>query len=1001
MSVDEALLADPQRYAEHVLPPRSDHRWFASRAEAESGVSSFERSLGGSWKFHFAPDLASRPDGFEQSAFDVSSWDDIPVPAHLQLQGYGWPHYTNVAYPWDGTADIWPGELPERNPVGSYVTWFDAPQLAERERLVIRFDGVESAFGVWLNGQWVGYSTDSFTPAEFDLTAVLAESSNRLAVQVVQFSSGSWLEDQDFFRFSGIFRGVTLLHVPAVHVADLAVSTTVEPGLATVKLDVRLEGEGEVRAFLDGVGELDGVIQVPNPRLWSAEDPQLYDLWLEVVTGGEVVEVIRQRVGLRRFGIEDGLLRINGQRVVFNGVNRHEFGPRGRVMTAEEIAVDLRLLKAHNVNAVRTSHYPNSSVFYDLCDELGLYVIDEMNLETHGMWDAVRLGRIPLEEMVPGDRPEWLGACKFRAANMLLRDRNHPCIVMWSCGNESLGGKNLAEVAAWFRAHDDRPVHYEGIFADPRYPATSDVVSRMYAPVAEIEEYLAIHRDKPYILCEYAHAMGNSFGAVDKYTELAWHDEKFQGGFIWDFADQALPAVAPDGTTYWGYGGDFGDRPTDGDFSANGLCFADHTPKPLLLEAKQLYRPVDVTFGEGRFVVTNRMLFTPTSALACVAKLLRDGIAEAEVEVATDVAPLTTQEYPLPFEAPKDPGEWVAELSFRLREATTWASAGHEVCFAQHGLALNLSTITVPSAQRLIDGTHNVGVVAENARVLFSKAGGLVSWRLGERELLAGTPMPCFWHAPTSNERGWRAPYLDSVWYAASRYAVLSGPPRVEAAESIPFVLVHYDYDLPGGGTCELSYRIDGTAGIKVTLGVKTPEGWPDPPEYGVLVPLAGYLDRLAWYGGGPHESASDRKASARLGRWEQDVADQLTPYVRPQEAGGHAQVRWAEIRGDGVAVRFESDPWHLSESPYEKLPTPRTSAEPWEFSALPWTPFEVENAEHPWQLPPSNRTIVRASWKRRGVGGDDSWGAQTHPEFRLPNRQLGQWSFEMRAKEI
>lgn len=973
VTIDASLLSDPKRFAENTLPPRSDHRWFASRQEALQGVSGFEQSLNGTWRIHHAPDLATRPDGFEAADLDVSGWAEIPVPAHLQLHGFGRPHYTNVAYPWDGRVDIWPGELPEANPVGSYVRDFEVTELAEGERLVVRFDGVESAFGVWVGGTWIGYSTDSFTPAEFDITAAVVPGRNRIAVQVVQFSSGSWLEDQDFFRFSGIFRDVTLLRLPAAHVADLRVTTEVSDDLdrATVRLSTTLQGDGEVKAVLDGVGELTGgVIEVPGPRLWSAEDPQLYDLWVEVHREGRVVEVIRQRVGIRRFGIEDGLLKLNGQRIVFNGVNRHEFGRNGRVMTRDEIAHDLRLLKAHNVNAVRTSHYPNSTAFYELCDELGLLVIDEMNLETHGVWEAHERGRIEQAEVVPGDRPEWQGALLFRAANMLARDVNHPSVVMWSCGNESYGGSNLLAVADWFRSQDSRPVHYEGVHWDRRLPETSDVVSRMYATAAEIESYLAEHRDKPFILCEYAHAMGNSFGAVEKYTELAWREPLYQGGFVWDFADQALPAVAPDGTPYWGYGGDFGDHPNDGDFSGNGLCFADHTPKPLLIEAKQLYRPVDIQPDVDGVVVTNRQVFTRTDVLRLLVRLLHDGRQVESQEMPLDIAPGESARLAWPEWSVSGDGEFVAEVSCQLREATAWAPAGHEVAFAQQVLRTSTPQRVLPSAPQLVVGTLNTGVRGDGFDLLFTEAhGGLSSWRLGERELLAGRVRPCFWHAPTSNERGWGSPHRDGMWLLASRYPVFDGFPesRVVGQQAI----ITHRFRLPGDGSCTMTHAVDGQGRIEVGLEVTPGVDWPDPPELSLLIPLDGMLDRLRWYGEGPHESACDRRSSARIGLWEQRVADQLTPYIRPQEAGGHTGVRWAEVGCDDAVVRFEAIDAHM------------------EFSALPWTPFEVENAEHPWQLPPSNRTVVRATWRRRGVGGDDSWGARTHPEFLLPTGRL------------
>lgn len=1009
MGFDVDRIADPTYTSEHRLPAHSDHRWFADASEAASGASSFEQCLNGAWKFHYAKNPSETVDGFEAAGFDCSGWDDIDVPAHIQLRGYGRPQYTNVQYPWDGHETVEPGQVPWRfNPVASYVRTFslDRP-LADGERLSVSFKGAESAIAVWLNGAWIGYGTDTFTPSEFDLTDALVPGENRLAVQVFRFSAGSWIEDQDFYRFSGLFRDVVLYRRPAVHAEDVRVTTEVSGDLseAVVAVRVGLAGAGRVRASLAGVGELadarDGTlaVRVQHPRLWSAEDPYLYELAIEVLDeAGELVEFVPQRVGVRRFGIEDGRLRLNGRRIVFKGVNRHEFGLQGRVMTREQTEADVRLLKAAGINAVRTSHYPNNDFFYELCDRYGLYVIDEMNLESHGSWDRHRRGGGPIEDVVPGDRPEWRDALLDRAANMYERDKNHACIVMWSCGNESFGGSNLLAVADWFRARDTRPVHYEGVHWDPRYPQTSDVASQMYTPAAEVEAYLLTHRDKPFILCEYAHAMGNSFGAVDKYVDLAYREPLFQGGFIWDFADQAVPLVDRYGREFFGYGGDCDDRPTDYEFSANGIFFADHTPTPKLQEVRYLYQPFRIAISRDGVEVENRLLFTRSSAYECVVRLSLEGEVLREQVVETDVAPGETERYALPFGLPTEAGEYAIDVSFRLREATAWAPAGHEVAWEQAVETVGVSTdstiqVVEPASQtvpeepvrnepasrraetpELIDGIHNVGVRGEHFSALFSRLyGGLVSYRFGPtpedgRELLRGVPQPNFWHAPTSNERGWGGPFADGQWLLASRYAK-ARPEDPEVCVHDDAVEVRYTYSLPTtpSSECEVGYRVDATGRIEVTMTVRPGEGLPDLPEFGLLLSADADLRHLRWYGEGPEESYVDRRRGARLGVYSGDVADQLTRYVRPQEAGSHTGVRWAEVSDDGgTGLRFDC-------------------AGGMEFSALPWTPFEIENALHPNELPPIHRTVLRPALMRRGVGGDDSWGAQTHPEYRLP----------------
>ncbi|MDR0284117.1 MAG: DUF4981 domain-containing protein [Propionibacteriaceae bacterium] len=1021
MTFDYGRLADPAFFGEFRLPACSDHRWFAADDRAESR---FITSLAGVWKFHYAKNVAGVIPGFESPGFDCDSWDDIPVPAHLQLQGYDRPQYVNVQYPWDGYEAVAPGEVPTRyNPVASYVTFFglDDP-LAPGERLTIRFHGAESALIVWVNGTYVGYGADSFTPSEFDITDQVVAGENKLAVQVVKWSAGSWLEDQDFYRFSGIFRDVELRRKPACHAEDVAVSWVVCPSpagafhgtavaggpeSAVVTVTVRLTAAGTVEATIAGVGRTTGesvdkaatlTLTIPRPRLWSDEDPYLYDLGLDIRDGsGTLTERIPLKVGIRLFEIADGLLKINGQRVVFKGVNRHEFGLAGRVMTREQTAADLQAMKAAGINAVRTSHYPNNTFFYELCDEYGLYVIDEMNLETHGIWDQVTRDHLPDSAALPGDRAEWLPALLDRAASLLQRDKNHACVVMWSCGNESYGGKDILAVSNFLRAARPgivaRPVHYEGVHWDPRYPETSDVYSRMYPPASEIAEFLAGHRDKPYILCEYAHAMGNSFGAVDKYVELAYREPLFQGGFIWDFADQAVAVADRFGRPFYAYGGDCGDAPSDYEFCGNGIFFADHSPSPKIQEVRYLYQGFATVIGDDSFTVTNRHLFTSTSAYACVVARRREGVTLAESVVPTDVPPGESRTYPLPDWAAVT-GEHTIDVSYRLRGATPWAPAGYEVGWEQRVIPATDAHDT-PACRRgtngpppeLIRGIHNFGVRGRHFTALFSRVhGGLVSYRFGltpdgGRELLTTMPTPNFWHAPTSNERGWDMPHRDGQWLLASRYA-RPDPPTATAVDGVAEIVCRYTLPTTPASDCLVTYRVDGTGRVEVEATLRPGADLPDPPEFGLQFVTPAALSRLRWYGEGPAECYIDRRGGARLGVYEGAVADGLTPYLRPQESGSHTGVRWATVTdARGWGLRFD-------------CPTAGPAGTAWagvgmEFSALPWTPSEIENAAHLGELPPILHTVIRPALARRGVGGDNSWGAMTHPEYRLPPGDL------------
>ena len=988
MTFDPTRLSDPRYYAENRRPAHSDHRWFASDDELAVGVSRYEQSLNGLWKFHYARNIAGVVEGFEQPDFDTDTWDDIPVPAHIQLHGYDRPQYVNVQYPWDGHEQLAPGEIPQRfNPVASYVTRFTLDHPAEPgERICVDVKGAESSIALWLNGTYIGFASDSFTPSEFDLTDALVPGENVLAAQVFKWSSGSWLEDQDFYRFSGIFRDVVLTRRPAVHVEDLNVTTTVDDRGAGIAVALQVDGAGHVEVELDGVGMLkvgeDGIhrIRLAEPRLWSPEDPHLYRLTIRAHRAdGSLAEVIGQEVGVRRFAIEDGVLSLNGRRIVFFGVNRHEFGLQGRVMTREQTEADLAILKSAGVNAIRTSHYPNNTFFYELADEYGFLVIDEMNLETHGVWDRIRHLDAPDAEAVPGDDPVWRDALLDRAASLYERDKNHASVVIWSVGNESFGGTVIRDVADYFRRVDDRPVHYEGIHWDSRYPETTDVVSQMYTPAAEVEQYLREHRDKPFILCEYAHAMGNSFGAVDRYIDLAYRDPLFQGGFIWDFADQAIQLVDRYGNRYFGYGGDGGEAPHDDDFCANGILFADHTPTPKMQEVAYLYQPLRIAVRADEVEVESRLLFTSSSEYDATVTLRREGRTLRTADLPTDVAPGATARLALPVSVPDVPGEYTIDVAFHLRAATRWAAAGHIVARGQgvFTVAGERAPAATPPRPELIEGVHNVGVQGRHFSVLFSRLyGGLASYRYGTtvdggRELLTTMPKPSFWHAPTSNERGWEAPFEDGQWLLASRYARAAGEKlrtaRVQVDDDA--VTVGFTYELPTvpASSCDVDYRVTGDGRIAVTLSMDVPAELPDMPEFGMQLTTDADLHRLRWYGDGPEECYIDRRRGARLDVYDSDVVRELTPYVRPQEAGSRTGVRWARVtddRGWGIQV---------------------DSADGMEFSALPWTPYEIENAAHPHELPPIHRTVLRPALMRRGVAGDDAWGARVHPEHQIP----------------
>ena len=1044
-------------------------------------------SLNGIWKFAYAVNYDAAPKDFMRDDVSADGWDDIRVPCHIQLAGYDdvpcgkprydRPQYVNTEYPWDGREELAAGEVPSVfNPVGTYVRSFALPERWSGRPVRISFQGVESGMALWLNGCYVGYSEDSFTPAEFDLTPYVREGVNRLAVQVFKWTSGSWCEDQDFFRFSGIFRDVYLYTVPKVHIEDLKILAQPDETLDRGQLDlsIRSSAPGRVRITLTDEGRLvlakekalkitaseggnsrnrkapsrknkkggrtneipfteaagtspsitEGTecidvwkgdenpsnrysFTIDTPKLWSAETPHLYDLRIEVFdTFGTKREIVTEKVGFRRFEIRDSIMYLNGQRIVFKGVNRHEFcAESGRVISEEIIRKDLITMKRNNINAVRTSHYPNRTEFYRLCDLFGLYVIDETNLETHGVWDHLVRDGLDPEFAIPGNRKEYREMVFDRAKSMYERDKNHASILIWSLGNESYGGSILREMHDLFHTWDGtRPVHYEGVYNDRRYEGTSDIESTMYAPVSEIREYLSEHRDKPYINCEYTHAMGNSCGGMHKYTDLTEEEPLFQGGFIWDYIDQTLTLRDRYGREYQGYGGDFADRPTDFDFSANGIVYGGtREPSPKMQEVRSNYQSIRILFpeigGKRKMVIKNRNLFLDTDAYTCLVTLSKDGVPLKTKTAVYAVPPLDEDIFDLPYRIPEEDGEYTITVSFVLKEDTLWASAGHEAAWGQYVTqSANASTpghrireaawgqydsksanafAPVPRhrmpAPAVIHGWHNIGVKGENFSVIFSKIyGGLVSYVYAGRELISRMTRPNFWRAMTQNDTACLFPFRAGAFRTASRYLSC----RTEGGRNMTMpvltemedrVRVTYTCHLPTvpQKDCVLEYDVFADGEIGVTMRMERTDDIGELPEFSVLFTLPQELYCLRWYGLGPEETYFDR-CHAKLGIYENRVGDNFASYIVPQECGNKMGVRYASLTDTaGRGLFFQANGL--------------------EFSALPWSPEELESAMHPTELPPPHYTYVRVG-RQMGIGGDDTWGAQTHPEYRLDN---------------
>ena len=1013
---------NPQYIGHHKLKPRATSHSYPDLNSAlanKKEASGRFKSLNGTWKFKYIASMqvdAEIQQTFYQQDFNTNSWDKIEVPGNWEVQGFGVPVYTNIVYPFlPVNPPLVPkiGEAPHHsNQLGLYSTSFDISTDWQNKRVILHFGGVSSAFYVWLNGQKVGYSQGSRLPAEFDVTPYIKSGSNKLDLKVLRWSDGSYLEDQDHWRLSGIHREVYLEAMPESHIWDFFVKTDLdenytdatltvvpklhlpeEKGKENWLLEMQLfdqEGnsvlnekqEMAVQKLIDvkwqprlGRSELPQFsVQVQNPRLWSAEYPNLYQMVLTLKDDqGQVVESRSSKVGFREVSIEKGVFKINGQPVKLYGVNRHDHHPlTGKTVDRESMIKDAELMKKYNFNAVRTSHYPNNPEWYDICDEYGLYVIDEANIETHATGGYL------------SGEAEWALSFLDRGIRMVERDKNHPSIIMWSLGNESGTGANHATMAAWMHYYDpSRPVHNEsaqirGRVADDDYV---DIYSRMYTPIPEMRQLLQEKPDdRPIMYCEYAHSMGNSTGNLFEFWDLIRAEPQFMGAFIWDWVDQGLSQTIPQGEQYYAYGGDFGDSINTGNFCLNGVVFPDRNPQPALLECKKVFQPVEVEAVDllnGKLKVMNRYHFTNLDQLQGQWYLLENGEVIKKGKVPNiALAAGKAEEVQLNIKQPRlEPGaEYWLQLDWTSKTDKIYAPAGHLVASSQLKVPYQspeLATIELVDMPELTvnEQSEQVEITGDIfSLTIDKKTAAITSYRLNGSDLLSRPLQPNFWRAPTDNDDGSGMPERQGLWKQATNgIDVNSFSLQTPAAQ---VVLINTFAELPEiESRLNLTYQVFGDGNVVVSYQfLPGKKELPNIPRIGMQMMMPDQYNQVSWYGRGPHENYADRKLSAMFGNYQMPLSEFYVSYIYPQESSNREEVRWAAMLDDsGKGLMIVGEP-ELN------------------FSAWPVTMQNMEEATHTYELDKSKGVTVNIDHRQMGVGGDDSWSlnARPHEPYRI-----------------
>ncbi len=1025
-----AVLSRQREPGHATLIPYADEE---SARQADRSASPYFKLLNGNWQFLYLPNWKAAPAGFQQELFDASMWDQLPVPSNWQMHGYGRPHYTNVNYPFP----VDPPHVPQGNPVGMYRCSFSLPDGWAGRQVFLCFEGVDSAFYAWVNGQLAGYSQGSHLPSEFNVTARLHAGENLLTVQVFQWSDGSYLEDQDMWRLSGIFRDVYLFTTPVVHIRDLSIQALLDQPSSAAGLELSLKVKNYSSsasqrnrvtvALLDPAGKvifqgevgkpfslpsgqekrLDAAFRVESPRLWSAEDPFLYTLLARLHGAGGLLEVESFKVGFRKVEIKEGVFLINGVPVKLQGVNRHETHPDlGHAVSYASMLEDVILMKQNNINAVRCSHYPDDPRWLDLCDRFGLYVVDEADLETHGFEPVGDWSQL-------ANDPVWKEAFVERAERMVLRDRNHPSVILWSLGNESGYGKNHDAMAAAIRKLDPRrPVHYEGAHE----AAVVDIVSEMYPTVAHLSQVgrISIPRQRgrvsiprqrdqrrddprPFFMCEYAHAMGNGPGNLKEYWDVIRAHPRLMGGCVWEWVDHSVRQHTPEGEEWFAYGGDFGDQPNDGDFCIDGLNFPDRRPYPGLLEYKKILEPVEVTpldLSKGRVRLYNRYAFISLDCLEGYWQLLEDGrLLEQGVLPTLNIPPGKSRSYTLPYTLPppSDGANYWLNFSFRLAGETLWARRGFELATAQYEIPGAISTRASPPwllssmpSLRLEQDGDSLLVRGEDFKLFFDNLHGrIAAWESRGMSLLRQGPQLNVWRAPTDNDVNiaweWRRAGLDRLSPEIRRVELVKELPQAAVIEVDSIIASYAQRPV---FSCSSRYTFYGSGDLLVTTHVKALAKLPVLPRLGLQLRLPGSLETFTWYGRGPHENYPDRKQSALVGVYSGTVAEQYVPYIFPQDYGNKCDVRWAAVTGqDGAGLL-------ACAVPGEDL---------LKASVQLYTTADLTLARHTYELKPCGDTILNLDHRQAGLGSN-SCGPGPLEAYLI---QPGEFTFSVRLRPL